>query len=202
VVQAVFRQIGLVRQRWGFFATFSPALPLFFFLFFFFPLSSKHDSSRLTYSTASVEALAVVFLVPFLWNVLARANHRRRWLNKLWAAVLGGGPETEHVRYAAAYTFAVCIFAGSFYRDVVFAVATRSSPVLAGAGFLATLFGVTADMTVAGFAVSADAALAYFLMAVGTVFVLAAFLRLGIVGTYLGGQWFGFRVCVCERPTI
>jgi phosphatidylethanolamine N-methyltransferase len=69
---------------------------------------------------------------------------------------------------AAAYTFAAAIFAASAHRDWLFAAALQRAPVLAAAA--------PAWHEPAGYA----------LMAVGMGLVLAAFARLGIVGTYLG----------------
>ncbi len=132
----------------------------------------------------AAKAAAVVFLVPFCWNVLARANHTTRWLNGAWAAVLGGGSEHPRVRLAAAYSFAAAIFAASFYRDVLFGYAVQQGPVVAGDGLLAALLALPAGSGVAGF--TWDQVFGGALGAVGMFFVLCAYWRLGIVGTYLG----------------
>ncbi|KCV67844.1 hypothetical protein H696_05575 [Fonticula alba] len=110
----------------------------------------------------ALKAALVVAMIPFLWNVIARSEHRTRWMTRL----CGG-----HARLGC-YLLALAIFTASSYRTTFIQEA-----ISAGARW-AVLDTPLVRMVAAVMFVFAN------------VLVLATYARLGITGTYLG-DYFG-----------
>lgn len=109
---------------------------------------------------------------PIIWNIIARAEYRTHFLTK----ACGGN------KYVGCYILAAWIFFSSLYRDHLFKVALDAN---GPDPFLQQYHDVLTPV-------------AAVLFAVGGLFVLAAFYRLGITGTYLGDY---FGILMDERVT-
>eukprot|EP00026_Physarum_polycephalum_P018849 Phypoly_transcript_20599.p1 GENE.Phypoly_transcript_20599~~Phypoly_transcript_20599.p1 ORF type:complete len:200 (+),score=22.01 Phypoly_transcript_20599:58-657(+) len=106
-------------------------------------------------------AAAVIIFNPTWWNIVARSEHKTRFLTKIF-----GGP------YSGCYFLALCIFALGIYRDKMFDKAIESQPQ-------SPLLDNNAVLL-----------LSLALYALGGIFVLSSMWKLGITGTYLG-DYFG-----------
>lgn len=107
------------------------------------------------------QAVIVIFLQPLLWNVIGRFEHYTRLLSKIFLKPVIG-----------TYAFALWIFVGGLYRDVLFVAAMES------------------QATVEWLGMPEYRAAALFLMGLGLILVLTSFYQLGMIGTYLG-DYFG-----------
>jgi phosphatidylethanolamine N-methyltransferase len=117
--------------------------------------------------------------LPFAWNVVARNEYRNKTMTKMF-----GG------QYPGAYVLAAGIFFASLARDWVFNLAVTANQ----------------DVTIIDPNSSAVAPNQIFIMyatgcaltVVGLFFVVTAFARLGVTGTYLGDY---FGILMKERVT-
>lgn len=113
----------------------------------------------------SARAALYIALAPAIWNALARTEY---YTGALSRACLG-------YRRVACVLLALWIFLFSLYRDAVVVEAVRARPM---------------PVALLERRATEAAALGYALGAVGLLFVLTSFVRLGFFGTYLG-DYFG-----------
>jgi len=104
-------------------------------------------------------SVILIILCPLIWNLLARTEYKTRFLTKL----CGGN------KYLACYVLTVWIFSFSCFRDYHFHLTLSSQPVIT----------VLHTNVLVGL-------IAIVLIAIGQLFVLSSFYRLGITGTFLG----------------
>ncbi|XP_075925950.1 phosphatidylethanolamine N-methyltransferase isoform X1 [Petromyzon marinus] len=151
-----------------------------------FPLPVEQLSQWLTDSVNWTDAnlyiaLACIVFNPTFWNVVARREHRTRFLTR---ACCGSA-------HGACYALAIAILLLGFYRDYRFLEAMRSQPRV-------PLLDRGAPVYAAGLA----------LVSLGSLLVLASFWALGITGTFLGdycgilmdGKAAGFPFSVTDNP--
>eukprot|EP00759_Apiculatamorpha_spiralis_P054985 PhF_6_TR7176/c0_g1_i1/m.10731/K00551/PEMT; phosphatidylethanolamine N-methyltransferase len=122
--------------------------------------------------TEAITAVIGVAMSPIIWNIIARAEYRTHFLTKLCL----------NNKYIGCYVLALWIFTSSLYRDHLIHAAIQSEEPLP------LLVSLQPGLTV----------LAAVLFAVGMTFVLSAYYRLGITGTYLGDY---FGILMKERVT-
>lgn len=113
------------------------------------------------WETVTVAAGSVI-ACPLIWNIVARNEHKRQTMTKLF-----GG------KYRASYALATWIFCTSAVRDMLFAKMIKANPasVIVPKG--------SAEQTALSVAGKA-------LVAVGAVLTLSSMWKLGVTGTYLG----------------
>jgi len=114
-------------------------------------------------------AVGIIIFNPLSWNIVARLEYKTHWLTKLC-----GGP------YRGCYFLAFCIFGAGVIRDQVYAMALERQKIFA------PLETPVTD------------AVSYLLFALGGLFVLSTYYRLGITGTYLGDY---FGILMKEKVT-
>ncbi|GAM25091.1 hypothetical protein SAMD00019534_082660, partial [Acytostelium subglobosum LB1] len=119
--------------------------------------------------TYFLASIAVTVGLPTWWNIVARQEYNTHFLTRLC-----GGP------YRGCYFLAFLIFSCSLVRDYMFKEAITHQARLD-----------LLDCELVRY-------IAYGLFAVGAVFVLSSYLRLGITGTYLGDY---FGILMKERVT-
>lgn len=132
-------------------------------------LSDKATSPSFPYVIQNVnlgdvvfwQAVIVIFLQPFLWNVIGRFEHYTRLLSKVFLKPVIG-----------TYAFALWILVAGVYRDLIFVVAMDN------------------QKTVLWLEAPEYRAAALALLVIGAVLVLSSFYQLGVTGTYLG-DYFG-----------
>ncbi len=103
-----------------------------------------------------------IALGPLTWNIIARIEFRTHFLSKLFGS-----------RLVANYALAFYILAIGFYRDYRFTAAIGSQPKLLELDCEAVWWAGVACI------------------ALGQVFVLTSFYKLGFLGTFLA-DYFGF----------
>ncbi|KAJ9441080.1 Phosphatidyl-N-methylethanolamine N-methyltransferase [Diplonema papillatum] len=118
-----------------------------------------------------IKAVVGIAACPTVWNSLAQLEYNTQALTNLF---LGH-------RYVAAYALAAWIFGSSGYRDILFNNACDACPSVRTSDNAELLKTV-----------------GYGLIGAGQVFVLTAFARLGVTGTFLGDY---FGILMKERVT-
>ncbi|RIA99274.1 phospholipid methyltransferase-domain-containing protein [Glomus cerebriforme] len=107
-------------------------------------------------------SFASITFNPFFWNIVARKEHKTRFLTRL----VGGNP------YVGCYCLAVVIFFLGIFRDILYKKAIEKQPILPS---------LDNDYS---------KGLALVLFFAGNCFVLSSMYVLGVTGTYLG-DYFG-----------
>lgn len=139
---------------------------------------------------AAMWGAASIIGVPLGWTIVARNEYRRHTLEKLFGS-----------KKVGAYFLAFAIFAAAAVRDYAVLRAMRLNPELPivspdcakCANCPAVRWAGGASAVLRGMKVVGGA-----LVAAGTTFVVTSFLRLGVLGTYLGDY---FGILMEERVT-
>lgn len=109
-------------------------------------------------------AILAIILAPTIWNIVARTEFRTRFMRKVTGS-----------KYVTCYILAVWIFCFSSFRDHLVREAILAQP------------NVSISENLQGFATAEQ--LRYIgvpFTAIGSIFVMGSFWRLGITGTFLG----------------